>query len=203
MNLNHALQLISTFSNDFSEGINHQHELEPRVQNSASLVNDNHKALPKELTEYIDRICPKDDMVFEGVGHPVELLKISDLSFKPSMYEGLTGDLGEWQDDWFLIAHEGGDPIIVKTSEQGETSTVYSAMQGMGYWDFAPIADSIGQFLLCVCAIQHALNFPAVQEPLDDDFNLAPAAANWLFPLLRQHAGAHYEEWASVFENYI
>ncbi len=204
MDLNSALQLISTFNNSFSKDVNHQDEPRLKVPNLASIVNDSNKTLPKELAEYIDRICPKDDWVFEGVGHPVELLNVADLSFfKPSMYEGLTGDLGKWQDDWFLIAHEGGDPIIVKISEQGETSTVYSAMQGMGYWDFAPIADSIGQFLVCIFAIQHALNFPAVQEPLDDDFNLASAAANWLFPLLRQHAGAHYEEWASVFENYI
>lgn len=194
MNLNDALALIASFSHKDLQAKN--------AGISSSLIEGTNKRLPVELVQYIDTICPTNGLTIEGVGHPVELLEAADLAWRPAMYAQLTGELAKWQDDWFLIAHEGGDPIIVKTSEQGETSTVYSAMQGMGVWDFAPIADSIGQFLVCICAIEHGLNFPGIDQPLDDDFNLAPAAANWLFPLLRQHAGAHYDEWASVFENY-
>jgi hypothetical protein len=204
MNLNDALALIASFSKKstdvFAAGDNSRVDGKPV---SSSFIGGSRTGLPLELIKYIDSICPAEGLSLEGVGHPVELLKCSDLAWQPPMYSQLTGELAKWQDDWFLIAHEGGDPIIVKTSEQGENSPVYSAMQGMGVWDFAPIADSIGQFLVCICAIQHALNFPGLNQPLDDDFNLAPAAANWLFPLLRQHAGAHYDEWASVFENYL
>lgn len=196
MNLNDALALIASFrKTDFSGSGESSVVIE-------SLIKDLGKSLPGELKQYIEQVCPEKGLTVEGVGHPVELLKPTELSWKPPMYAELTGELAEWQDDWLLIAHEGGDPIIIKASEQGELSTVYSAMQGMGFWDFAPIADSIGQFLVCICAIEHALNFPGLNQPLDDDFNLAPAAANWLFPFLRQHAGAHYDEWASVFENY-
>lgn len=199
MNLNDALVVIAGFSNSFSKETN-----EVRVgAASAALTEGTSKVLPTELIEYIDCVCPENGLTLESVGHPVELLKTSDLAWQPTMYAGLTGELGKWQEDWFLIAHEGGDPIIVKTSGQDENSRVYSAMQGMGVWDFAPIADSIGQFLVCISAIQYALNYPGLSEALDEDFNLAPAAANWLFPLLRQHAGAHYDEWASVFENYL
>jgi hypothetical protein len=196
--LNDALTIIAGFSSSFSKKATQ----ELADTNSAALTEGTNKVLPTELVEYIDRICPENGLIIESVGHPVELLKPSDLAWQPAMFADLTKELGEWQDDWFLIAHEGNEPIIVKTSEQGENSPVYSAMQGMGFWDFAPIADSIGQFLVCISAVQYALNFPGLSEPLDDDFNLAPAAANWLFPLLRQHAGAHYDEWASVFENY-
>lgn len=200
INLNDALAIIASFSSSFSNcPTNVLNESDGADQSASNAIGGE---LPMELAEYIDAVCLKDGLTVESVGHPVELLKSSDLALKPSMFTGLTGELGKWQDDWFLIAHEGGDPIIVKTSEWGENSPVYSAMQGMGFWDFAPIADSIGQFLICICAVQYALNFPGVSEPLDDDFNLAPAAANWLFPLLRQYAGAHYDEWASVFENY-
>ena len=202
MNLNDALALIAGFSNTFSQkGADISIE-GGRPSIVSSLVDAAGKHLPSELVQYINDICPTNGLVLEGIGHPVELLKPTDLAWQPAMFTELTGELGKWQDDWFLIAHEGGDPIIIKTSEQDEHSIVYSAMQGMGFWDFAPIADSIGQFLVCICAIQYALNFPGVSEPLDDDFNLAPAAADWLFPFLRQHAGAHYDEWASVFENY-
>jgi hypothetical protein len=204
MNLNDALALIASFSKKctevFTAGNNSL--LDGKLASSA-LIEGSRSGLPVELIHYVDAICPAEGLSLEGVGHPVELLKCSDLAWQPPMYSQLAGELAKWQDDWFLIAHEGGDPIIVKTSEQGENSPVYSAMQGMGVWDFAPIADSIGQFLVCICAIQHALNFPGLNQPLDEDFNLAPAAANWLFPLLRQHAGAHYDEWASVFENYL
>lgn len=208
MNLNDALAIIAGFSKKSTEAFTAESQVSidgycvsDSLQNSQCNVSN--KTLPAELIQYIDVICPENGMTLEGVGHPIELLKPAALSWQPDMYSELTGELAKWQDDWFLIAHEGGDPVIVKTSEQGELSPVYSAMQGMGYWDFAKVADSIGQYLVCACAIQHALNFPGVNEPLDDDFNLAPAAANWLFPLLRQHAGVHYDEWASVFENYI
>lgn len=198
MNLNDALAVIASFSKKTTQAFAAGNT---RSLPSALMASSN-QVLPVELADYIERICPSNGLTLESVGHPVELLKPEDLTWKPDMFAQLTGELGKWQDDWFLIAHEGGDPIIVKTSEQGENSPVYSAMQGMGFWEFAPIADSIGQFLICICALQHALNFPGLSQPLDDDFNLAPAAANWLFPLLRQHAGAHYDEWASVFENY-
>lgn len=201
MNLNDALALIATFSKKSTEVFTAGDNTSADGQSLSSTFSNG--GLPVELADYIDHICPANGLTLEGVGHPVELLKSSDLAWKPEMFSQLTGDLAKWEDDWFLIAHEGGDPIIVKASEQAGSSVVYSAMQGMGFWDFAPIADSIGQFLVCVCAIQHGLNFPGLDQPLDDDFNLAPAAANWLFPLLRQHAGAHYDEWASVFENYL
>jgi hypothetical protein len=208
MNLNDALILIASFSKKSTEVFAASENTLPERNSLSSFINeDRRKNLPVELIQYIDVICPAEGLSLEGVGHPVELIKAADLAWQPKMFAELSPELSaelpKWQDDWFLIAHEGGDPIIVKTSEQGENSPVYSAMQGMGEWDFAPIADSIGQFLVCICAIQHALNFPGLGQPLDEDFNLAPAAANWLFPFLRQHANAHYDEWASVFENYL
>lgn len=208
MNLNDALVLIASFSKKSTEVFAASENTLPEGNSLSSFFNeDRRKNLPVELIQYIDVICPAEGLSLEGVGHPVELIKAADLAWQPKMFAELSPELSaelpKWQDDWFLIAHEGGDPIIVKTSEQGENSPVYSAMQGMGEWDFAPIADSIGQFLVCICAIQHALNFPGLGQPLDEDFNLAPAAANWLFPFLRQHANAHYDEWASVFENYL
>jgi len=204
INLNDALVLIASFSTKANTVFAANKNDEEKSYSPVLATKGNR--LSSELTQYIDTICPTAGLSLEAVGHPVELIAASNLSWQPDMYAQLTGELGKWDNDWLLLAHEGGDPIIVKTSEttegSAEQNTVYSAMQGMGFWDFAPIADSIGQFLVCICAIEHALNFPGLGQPLDDDFNLAPAAANWLFPFLRQHAGAHYDEWAAVFENY-
>lgn len=203
IDLNNALTLISSFSPKQAEALSVKKGVEEETGSIMAHLQDSATVpLPAELAHYITHLCPTDGLTIEAVGHPVELLKDSQLSWQPPMFAELTGELANWQSDWLLIAHEGGDPIIIKAAEQGEFSTVYSAMQGMGFWDFAPIADSIGQFLVCICAIEHALNFPGLNQPLDDDFNLAPAAANWLFPFLRKHAGHYYDEWASVFENY-
>lgn len=204
MNIQDAIQLISSFSsanqNSKNQGMSGQAIERLGLEKSVALAAD--------FLNYVNRACPEKGLSFEGVGHPVQLLTVSELSWETNVVADKLGTdaVKGWDTSWLLIGYEGGEPIIVKPSEgsnEGEGCTVYSAMQGMGYWDFAPIADSIGQFLVCVSAIQHALNFPGLGEPLDDDFNLAPAAANWLFPFLRQHAGAHYDEWASVFENYL
>jgi len=162
--------------------------------------------LPQELKLYIEQVCGEIKTTISGVGHPIELLSIEQLSWK---MEGFNFDsinqkkISGWQDNWFLLADEGGEPVIVDLDDSHEVSAVYSAMKTSDGWDFAQVADSIGQYLVCAKAIEHAMNFPDVDEPLDEDFNLALPAANWLFPFLKTHAANHYDEWASVFENYL
>ncbi len=161
---------------------------------------------PNELKNYIDQVCPAEATTINGVGHPIDLLSIEQLSWQMN---GFNFDLASltaiktWQENWFLIAIEGGEPIIVDLNDREDNSPVYSAMQTNTGWDFAQVADSIGQFLLAAKAIEHAMNFPNIAEPLDEDFNLAAPAANWLFPLLKAQLANHYDEWASVFENYL
>tara|TARA_B110000091_G_scaffold212979_1_gene261035 strand:- start:650 stop:1270 length:621 start_codon:yes stop_codon:yes gene_type:complete len=166
--------------------------------------------LPQELKAYIEQVCPSNNTSIKGVGHPIDLLSIEQLSWQ---MEGYNFDsvnqttIKGWQDNWFLIASEGGEPVIIDLDDNlnndVELSPVYSAMQTSKGWDFAKVADSIGQYLLSAKAIEHAMNFPNVDEPIDDDFNLALPAADWLFPYLKIHATNHYDEWASVFENYL
>lgn len=204
MNIQDAIQIISSFSSANYLN-NNQHAADRAIER---LGQEESVSLPADLLSYVNGACPAETLSFEGVGHPVRLLTVSELSWTTEVVANKLGAdaIKDWDTSWLLIGYEGGEPIIVKPAEGSsgdDGCTVYSAMQGMGFWDFAPIADSIGQFLVCVSAVEYALNFPGLGEPLDDDFNLAPAAANWLFPFLRQHAGAHYDEWASVFENYM
>ena len=162
-------------------------------------------SFPLELKAYIREVCPQNTVLFHGVGNPVELLSRNELSWEMAGYNfnpETKEPLSNWDDSWFLIAREGGEPIIVKLDESNSLSTVYSAMSGEGGWEFFPIADSIGQFLLCAAALEHAMNFPGMDDSLDDDFNLVGDAAKWLFPFLRKHAESYYDEWASVFENF-
>lgn len=201
MNLQEATRLINSFnqaerikliddSTLLSEGLEHEKTIK----------------LPPELKEYVDTVCPQEPLSFEGVGYPVDIISRGEISWKMPGFNvnSVTGkQISSWDDSWFLIANEGGEPIIVKLNEQGRSSVVYSALQGEGPWDFCPIADSIGQFLICAAAVEYALNFPNVAEPLDEDFNLATEAAEWLFPFIKMHAEKYYDEWLSVFENYL
>jgi hypothetical protein len=167
-------------------------------------------SLPQELKAYIEQVCPSEHTIINGVGHPIKLLSIEQLSWQMVGYNFDSVNqttIKDWQDNWFLIASEGGEPVIIDLDDNlkndVELSPVYSAMQTSNGWDFAKIADSIGQYLLSAKAIEHAMNFPNVDEPIDEYFNLALPAADWLFPYLKIHAANHYDEWASVFENYL
>lgn len=200
MNLQESISLIKGFSpNELTLAVETAGAL------SVGLEQRRAVALPAELKEYLDNVCPLLATNIESVGHPVELLSRDEISWdmpgynvNPATKEAIPG----WDDDWFLIATEGGDPIIVNLSEHNDSSIVYSAMRGAGAWEFCPIANSIAEFLLCAVAVQHALNFPGIKEPLDDEFNLVGEAARWFFPFLKAHAPEFYDEWASVFENY-
>ncbi len=200
MNLETALTLINQFNHTKLSFSSHANTVK-----TALLQQEKGIDLPNELISYIEKVCPDKPTTFIGVGHPIELLSYNSLSWQMKGFN-ITDDgeeIKNWQEAWFLIATEGGEPIIVDLSDQTAISPVYSAMKTNAGWEFCPIADSIGQFLLCSAAIEHALHFPGVTEPLDEDFNLAPEIANWLFPFIMKHAAAHYDEWLAVFENYL
>lgn len=201
MNIQDATQLIKSFSQTGRiDVVNDRTAISERLESERGVI------FPPELKVYIDTVCPPKHVAFESVGYPVDIISRDELSWKMPGFNvnAVTGKaISSWDDSWFLIANEGGEPIIVKLDEQENSSVVYSALQGAGPWEFCPIADSIGQFLVCAAAIEHALNFPGVSEPLDDDFNLAKEAAQWLFPFIKEHAEAYYDEWLSVFENYL
>jgi hypothetical protein len=199
MNLKEAVELIAAFSAQAKLLVNNGSPQREVLEQEKSC------SFPPELKAYIDSTCPKANLELQGVGNPIVLRGASELSWQMAGYNvnpETNEKINSWHDDWFLIAQDGGEPIIIKVDEQNATSTVYSAMQGEAGWDFFPIADSIGQFLLCAAALERAMDFPGLEESLDENFNLLGEAAQWLFPLLRYYAGPYYEEWASVFENF-
>jgi len=199
MNLQEAVELIEAFSPKAALLASNSSQIRMDLEQERSC------SFPPELKAYIDTTAPKEAIEFQGVGNPIVLRASSELSWRMEGYN-VNPETGEeintWSDDWFLIANDGGEPIIVKLGEHNNTSIVYSAMQGEAGWDFFPISDSIGQFLVCAAALERAMNFPGLDESLDEGFNLLGDAATWLFPFLRHYAGSYYEEWASVFENF-
>ena len=195
MKLQEAVELMQAFSPKAALFKPNRSSLSEKLESEKTCI------LPPELKLYVDTFCPKESVEFQGVGHPIILHGLNKLSWR---MEGYNTDpaTNNWHDDWFLIAQEGGEPIIVKLDGRSDQSIVYSAMQGQAGWEFFPIANSIAEFLVCGAAIERAMNFPGLEDSLDEAFNLLGDAAKWLFPFLRNHAGLYYEEWASVFENF-
>lgn len=158
--------------------------------------------LPTSLRDYLRSTVPTTLLELQRVGNPVTLLPASALGREQRGYsvDATSGErLDDWQDNWFLVADEGEDPIVVDTS----TGTVLQSMHGYGAWDFDPVAGSMAELILCGAAVQHALNAFEDEPILDDElgFRLAPKAAAWLYPRLRDWAGIHKGHWVGVFDD--
>jgi hypothetical protein len=147
-------------------------------------------ALPAELSEYIRDFVPIRHFEFQQLGNPIVLYGLEEdqrLGFEQPGYtkHGLTGEpLEGWMSAWFLLADQGGDPIAVDLS-RGDTQ-VLQAMHGASAWKFRPIADTIGQFVLCAAALHHTM--VKWWDQLVDDgqgFRLPPDAASWYLPRMR------------------
>lgn len=160
--------------------------------------------LPASLRDYLGAAVPRVPLVLERGGNPLVLLEASALGREQAGYsvDPVTGQrLDDWEDTWFLVASEGGDPVVVDTS----SGAVLQAMHGAGVWEFDPIADSMAELVLCGAALHNALTAFESEPILDDDlgFRLAPRAAEWLLPRLRVWAGPHVGHWVGLFDNAV
>ena len=210
MNPLQAISLIEDFNpkqrliNNKSQGSIKQTVTQPNILKL--LDEDKKQPFANEVICYIEQVCPDEEIAFSSVGHPLLLLSKNQLSWKKPGFQidAITKlPLDNWHSSWFIIATEGSEPIFINIDDKDNLSPVYSAMKTEAGWDVAQISDSIGQFLLCIAAINHALNFPEIAEPLDEAFNLNDNVAKWFFPLIKLHANNHYDEWAAVFENFL
>jgi len=165
------------------------------------------RAFPADVRETIGTVLAPAGFSFETVGNPCDVYGYEALARQVPGYNvhAVSGaPLDDWSDHWLLIGDEGGDPIIVDLAHAGEDTPVLKAMHGAGKWDFGPIADSPGQFLLLAAALHHALMMLPLDERIIDDargFNLGEPAAKWLFPRVRRWAPNYYDDWVSVFDN--
>lgn len=162
---------------------------------------------PPDFRHYLHSVVPHSGHSFSAIGSPRYVHPASRLSWRMIGYNYnpiFKQTIAGWRSSWFLFADAGADPIIIDVNDSAEHSPVYQALHGMGVWSFYPIADSIGQFLLCAAAFEHALKHLTESDPVLDDeqgFRLADSAADWLFPFFERHANKYYENWLSIFDN--
>jgi hypothetical protein len=177
-----------------------------RVSHVERLAQEFGCALPGELSEYVSDFVPIRHFELRQLGNPIVVYGLEGdrrLGFEQPGYNkhGLTGEsLEGWERAWFLLADQGGGPIIVDLSRRD--TQVGQAMHGAGAWYFQPIADTIGQFVVCAAALQHTI--VKWRDELVDDglgLRLPPEAASWYFPRMREWSGDHYARWREDFTN--
>jgi hypothetical protein len=89
--------------------------------------------LPPCLEKFYREVGPID-ITIEGYGNPYFLPRLASLwSFQAGYrWNSLSGEPIEgWDDDWLVVADEGGDPFILSRS----SGVVSYASHGQGEWD--------------------------------------------------------------------
>ena len=163
------------------------------------------RALPAELVAYLDTYAPVEDVDFETAGNPLRLYGLGSLGVRQPGYNWnpITQEsIADWPTSFFLLGDEGADPVLLDL-DQPELG-IQKLWYGEGDWEIGDtVADTLGQFLLCSAALHHALTAFGPPRVLDGErgFKLAPRAAAWLFPSMKQWAGPHYGAWCAVFRN--
>lgn len=162
------------------------------------------RAMPVDVRDYVENGAPKELIIFETMANPLAIYGLDgERSLGPNQdgysVNGKTGEKSEvWSPSWFLFADEGADPVIVDLSNNGPS--VRKAMHGAGEWEFWPIADSIGQFLLCAAAVHHITE--QWGEEIADEDELPAKAVDWIDGGLKKWAGAYHQNWHELLLDY-
>ena len=172
---------------------------------AARLAAEFGQPLPAELAIYLDTVAPAHDVQLEAVGNPLRLYGLPHLGSRQPGYSWnpvTRQPLPDWPATYFLLADVGADPVVLDLAQPA--AGIQQFQHGAGSWEFGDtLADTLGQWLLCSAALHHALQTFEEESIIDDanGFNLAPRAAAWLLPRLKNWAGEYYAAWASVFDN--
>lgn len=104
--------------------------------------------LPKTVEKFYQEVGPVDVYV-RGYGNDYFFPKLGDLwNFQAGYrWNGLTNEIIEdWNDDWLVVAEEGGDPFICSRS----TGVVLHAYHGEGVWDAHEMFPDINTLAACL-----------------------------------------------------
>jgi hypothetical protein len=103
--------------------------------------------MPSAVAEYYAELGPVDVSI-ENYGNPYLLPSFSHLWEHQVGYRthGISGErLSDWDDDWLVIADQGGDPFIFSRS----TGSILHAYHGEGVWEPRQYFDSLHEMVTC------------------------------------------------------
>jgi hypothetical protein len=127
--------------------------------------------LPSAVAEYFTQLGPVDVWI-RGYGNPYFLPSLSKLWEHQTGYRthGFTHErIADWDDDWLMIADEGGDPFIFSRASGG----ILHAYHGEGVWEPTQMFDSLVEMATTLAIIGDIVS-TAGRELTDSDSLILP-----------------------------
>ncbi len=128
--------------------------------------------IPPGLERFYWEVGPAD-ITIEAHGNPYFLPCLADLwKFQAGYrWNGLSGEpIEDWNDDWLVVADEGGDPFIFARTH----GVVLHAYHGEGEWDAAEIFPNLNTMAASLAQIG-AIVAEAGNAYMDEDCSIRPA----------------------------
>ena len=125
--------------------------------------------IPPQLSEFYREVGPMN-VTIESVGNPYFLPCLGDLwQFQAGYrWNGLTGEpIDDWDDDWIVVANEGGDPFILSPS----SGAILHAYHGEGRWDVGELFPSCNSMAACLAQLG-AIVLEQGDDLFDEDYSI-------------------------------
>ena len=104
--------------------------------------------LPAPVEQFFREVGPVD-ITIESYGNPFFLPRLAALwKFQAGYrWNGLSGEpIDDWDDDWLVVADQGGDPFILSRS----SGTVLYAEHGAGAWEPCEMFPDLNTMAACL-----------------------------------------------------
>jgi len=148
-------------------------------------------ALPTSAGRFYREVGPVDVFI-KSFGNPFSLPGLARLRLSQAGYRwnGLTGELvADWDDDWLVVADQGGDPFILSRG----SGVVLHDVVGGGLWEPRELFPNLDTMAACL-AVLGSLVATAGEGFTDEGCNIRPewlhVAISVLQPLLSQSYSA-------------
>jgi hypothetical protein len=127
--------------------------------------------LPPAVERYYQEVGPCN-VTIGAHGNPYFLPCLADLwKFQAGYrWNGLSGEpIEDWNDDWFVVADEGGDPFIFERS----SGVILHAYHGEGEWDAGEMFPDLNTMVACLAQIG-AIVLDAGDDYTEEDCSVRP-----------------------------
>jgi hypothetical protein len=128
-------------------------------------------ALPQAVERFYREVGPVD-LFIRSYGNGFSLPGLARLWPHQAGYRwnGLTGEpVADWQDDWLVVADQGGDPFILSQS----SGVVLHDVHGRGVWEPGELFPDLNTMAACLGQLG-AVVASAGQDFTDEDCRIRP-----------------------------
>ncbi len=145
--------------------------------------------LPSAVERFYREVGPVDISI-ESYGNSFFLPSLARLwQFQAGYrWNGLTGEwVANWQDDWLVVADQGGDPFILSRS----SGTVLHDEHGRGTWEPGELFPDLDTMAACLGQLG-AVVAAAGAQFTDEDCRIRPECRDEALSSLRQLLGSSW-----------